>query len=102
MSKIFFFILTLSFLISCTSLKEANKVLKNEKIKTTDEFLVEKRDPLVFPPDFKKIPEPGTELTKKNEENNKIKKILKAPKIENTSNKKPSTVEDSILNRIRK
>ena len=102
MSKIFFFILTLSFLISCTSLKEANKVLKNEKIRTTDEFLVEKRDPLVFQPDFKKIPEPGTELIKKNEENNKIKKILKAPKIENTSNKKPSTVEDSILNRIRK
>ena len=32
----------------------------NLKIKTTDEFLVEKRDPLIFPPDYDKIPEPGT------------------------------------------
>ena len=100
--KILFLLLISICLISCGSLGDAKKVLKNEKIRTTDEFLVEKRDPLVFPPDFKKIPEPGTELIRKNEENNKIKKILKAPKIENTSNKKPSTVEDSILNGIRK
>ena len=44
------------------------KVLRNEKIKTTDEFLVEKRDPLVFPPDFDKIPEPGTKEKKNKSE----------------------------------
>ena len=55
-------ILLITFLLftSCASLEDAGKVLRNEKIKTTDEFLVEKRDPLVFPPDFDKIPEPGT------------------------------------------
>ena len=45
-----FLIITLIILNSCASLKEANKILRNEKIKTTDEFLVEKKDPLVFPP----------------------------------------------------
>ena len=39
---------------------EAKKVLSNEKIKTTDEFLVKKRDPLVLPPNYKDLPKPGT------------------------------------------
>ena len=39
----------LFLLVSCSTIKDAGKVLRNEKIKTTDEFLVEKRDPLVFP-----------------------------------------------------
>ena len=39
---------------------DASKVLRNEKIKTTDEFLVKKREPLVLPPDYRTIPEPGS------------------------------------------
>ena len=40
----------------------------------------------------------------KNEENedDKIKQILKVPNIENSSKNKSSTIEESILNRIRK
>ena len=59
--------------------KDAGKVLRNEKIKTTDEFLVKKRKPLVLPPDYKKIPEPGKKKKKKMMKR-KIKKILKVPK----------------------
>ena len=50
------FILT----ISCGSLSDAGKVMRNEKIKTTDEFLVKKKQPLVLPPYYNKIPETGT------------------------------------------
>ena len=46
------------------------------KIKTTDEFLVEKRNPLELPPDFKDIPEPG-KLSKKKNDDEKIKEILR-------------------------
>ena len=47
-------ILFLSFiLLSCASFQEAGKVLRNEKIKSTDEFLVKKKEPLVLPPDFR-------------------------------------------------
>ena len=42
------------------SFKEAGKMLRNEKIITTDEFLVEKKQPLVLPPNYEKIPEPGS------------------------------------------
>ena len=77
-------------------------LVTHEKIKTTDEFLVEKRDPLVFPPDFEKIPEPGTKEKIQTSEEERIKKILKANEQKNVSNSNSSSVEDSILNKIRK
>ena len=88
--------------MSCGSLKEAGKVIRNEKITTTDEFLVEKKNPLVIPPDHQKIPEPDSVIKKSSNEQEEIKSILRAPKEENISKKKSSSVEDSILNRIRK
>ena len=45
---------------SCNSLDDAKKVLTNQKIRTTDEFLVKKKEPLELPPEFNKIPEPDT------------------------------------------
>ena len=65
-------------------------------------FLVEKRNPLVLPPNYEKIPEPGSIQLKKESEEEKIKKILQAPKMENTLKKNSSSIEESILNKIRK
>ena len=59
MKKIYFLFFTL-ILYSCTSLEDAGKVLRNEKIKTTDEFLIKKKEPLVLPPDYNEIPKPGS------------------------------------------
>ena len=90
-------------LASCGGFKDAGKVLRNEKTTTNDEFLVRKKNPLVLPPDYNKLPEPGslsTENDRKNED--KIKSILKVPK-ETTNNKNPtSSVEQSIIDGIRK
>ena len=61
----YFLIFIFLTLASCSSLTEAGKVLRNEKTNTTDEFLVKKREPLVLPPDFKDIPEPGSIKKKK-------------------------------------
>ena len=44
--KKFNLILLFIFIISCGSAEDVKKVLKNEKIRTTDEFLVKKKDPL--------------------------------------------------------
>ena len=100
MKKINLLLLLSIILVSCRGLSDAGKVLRNEKIRTTDEFLVKKKDPLILPPDYDKLPEPGSLLKKKNEED-KIKAILKGPKAKNIENKK-STVEKSILDKIRK
>jgi hypothetical protein len=102
MKNIIFLLISLFLLASCSSLKEAGKVMRNEKVSTTDEFLVKKRNPLVLPPNYEEIPEPGSISQKKEESEDKIKKILNASKSKETSSKKHSSVEDSILNRIRK
>lgn len=101
MKKINLLIILLLFFNSCTSLKETGKILRNEKITNTDEFFIKKKEPLVLPPDYKEIPTPGS-LSKKKDENNSIKKILKLKKNENVNSNKSSSVEDSVINRIRK
>ena len=101
MKNFILFTITFCILASCGSLKEAGKVLRNEKINTNDEFLVKKNDPLVLPPNYEEIPEPGSAKNEKKEED-EIKKMLKAPKQNNTTKNKSSSVEESILNRIRK
>ena len=43
MNKIALIFIIIFLLNSCGGLKEAGKVLRNEKIRTTDEFLVKKK-----------------------------------------------------------
>lgn len=101
MKKLFLLFLT-SVLISCSGLNDVGKVMRNEKTTTTDEFLVKKRKPLVLPPDYNEIPEPGTIKRKQNSDNDKIKEILKATEKKENSDKINSSVENSILRQIRK
>ena len=101
MKNIRILLITFLLFVSCAGLKDAGKVLRNEKITTTDEFLVKKKDPLVLPPDYDKIPEPGTISKRKIDEEDKIKNILNAPKVENEK-KQSSSIEESIINQIRK
>ena len=86
------------FLASCSGLDETKKILRNEKVKSTDEFLVKKKDPLVLPPDYKNIPKPG-ENTLIEKDDQKIKDILKVEE-EEIDKKNSSSVEDSILRKI--
>ena len=91
----------LAFLSSCGTLYKAKKVLSNEKIKTNDEFLVKKRDPLSLPPDYSAIPEPGSLEAKESKSKKKIDEMLKTSK-EKSSSRSKSSVEQSIINEIGK
>ena len=44
MKKINFLVLISFLLVSCSGVGDAGKVLRNEKVKTTDEFLVKKTE----------------------------------------------------------
>ena len=99
-NKIFTLLLGLYFLNSCGTISEAGKVLRNEKIKTTDEFLVKKREPLVLPPDYNTMPAPGSLNKPKKSEG--INKILKIPKNKSSAQSGATSVEQSILNKIGK
>ena len=87
---------------SCTSVKEAGQVLRNEKVKTTDEFLVKKKQPLILPPDYDKIPEPGSSNEIKNNDKDNIRKILKKSEEDQADMNKSGSVEKSIIDKIRK
>ena len=80
MKNIYLLLITFFLLTSCGGLSEAGKVLRNEKVKTTDEFLVKKRNPLVLPPNFEEIPEPGKKLKNKKKRNKKLKRFYKHQK----------------------
>tara|TARA_B100001115_G_C15534707_1_gene254042 strand:- start:50 stop:355 length:306 start_codon:yes stop_codon:yes gene_type:complete len=101
MNKIILLTISVALLTSCTSFQDAGKVLRNEKITTTDEFLIKKRDPLVLPPDFREIPKPKSQ-SNQIQKKNKIKDILKVPKEENISTNKSLSVEQSIIDKIKK
>ncbi len=101
MNKLFFYILLVMLLNSCSGFSEAGKVLRNEKTRTTDEFLVKKREPLSQPPDIDKLPLPGSIIKRQSNENS-INKILKIPKESVNQKKSSSSVEKSILNEIQK
>jgi hypothetical protein len=103
-AKLRILLFSLSIILSsCSGFKEAGKVLRNEKKAASDEFLIEKKDPLTLPPDFNSIPEPGTIENKAESDKGSIEKILNARKNEtNNKKQKSSSTENSILNQIKK
>ena len=97
-NKIVFFMM-LSFLItSCESIREG---LTGSKNQSTDEFLVKKKDPLVLPPDFENLPNPS-ERQVSAEEMTSFEKTLKKQTISESSSTTGNSVEESILNQIKK
>ena len=92
--------ITCTILANCSSFSEVGKVMRNEKIGNTDEFLVKKREPLTQPPDYHTLPIPNSDNTVKEK---KISEILNKSK--NTNNKqknKSSSTEQLIIEQIKR
>lgn len=98
MKKTWILLLLLIFFNSCS---DVEKVLRNEKTRSTDEFLVKKKGPLVFPPNYEVVPSPDSISNKDEEQKNKIQKILNTSKRNKKNSNNSSTVEKSILEKIR-
>ena len=68
---IFIVILSSIFLFSCSTIKEGfESQIKN----STEEFLVEKKKPLVMPPDYENLPEP--KMSENNKPDKEIKELI--------------------------
>ena len=95
--------LILLFLNSCGTIAEG---LGGSKKKGSDEFLVEKKSPLVIPPSFGELPEPGKEpeeniiVDKKDTSN--IEDMINQSSSVNTSesNVAKNSIEESIIKKI--
>ena len=100
MKKIFNTLLILIFLMvnSCSDIKSG---LLGEKKASTDEFLVIKKDPLVFPPDFHELPLPK-ELYEEKKEIENIELSIEGISVEKNESNLDENVETSILKKIKK
>jgi PBP1b-binding outer membrane lipoprotein LpoB len=95
--KILIFInLILVVLSSCATVKEG---FKNQKKKGSDEFLVEKKSPLVMPPNFDDLPSPENENRETNLKQNEIKNLISKNK--NITEEINENLEGSILKKIK-
>ena len=97
-------ILILAFFLlqNCSTIKEG---FTSQKKNSVDEFLVEKKSPLVMPPDFEELPVPGVETVTEDEDQSEIKSLLSSDNIKPNNNtnttQKPTTLEGVILEKIK-
>ena len=76
--------------------------LTGAKQKSTDEFLVQKKDPLILPPDFDSLPSPSDREEAIKEMSIFEKRFKQEADTKITDSPTESSAEDSILKQIRK
>ena len=103
--KIIILLSSLFFLISCTGAKDALQGKKRSE--NSDEFLVEKKNPLTIPPDIDELPVPldqEEEGEKENQEDINIKKVLSIDENQDDNleeqNQNQNSIEKTILEKI--
>tara|TARA_B100000963_G_scaffold173082_1_gene150532 strand:+ start:531 stop:845 length:315 start_codon:yes stop_codon:yes gene_type:complete len=85
---------------SCQTVKEG---FTSQKKKSTDEFLVEKKSPLVMPPEFNELPLPKTsENVEGNESKNNIEKLISNNNSAESSGVQDKNFENLIIENIKK
>lgn len=105
MKKINLFVLfnIILFLSSCGSVKEG---FSNQKKNNSDEFLVEKKSPLIMPPDYNELPIPVEKNREKTSEESEIENLISKPKKDDEIAENPDdnnkSFEDLLLEKIKK
>jgi len=99
--KILLFLITLLVLSACSGAKNALQGKKRSN--NSDEFLVEKKNPLTSPPDYDELPVPISDENAyvKNKEAGNIKNLLKGKKTNSVTNEQSNNnLEQSIIEKI--
>jgi hypothetical protein len=99
----FFICLNIILLIlsSCGTIKDG---FENKKKNSTDEFLVEKKSPLVMPPSFEELPVPSNQKITQENQTNSIKSLITDKKISDEkiiNAEADKDFEKSILDKIK-
>ena len=83
---------------SCGTLKEG---FKNQKKNNSDEFLVQKKSPLVMPPEYDKLPVPNQQEDEvKNSEAEPIKELILNKDDQNQKLNEKSDVSNNLKNKL--
>ncbi len=96
--KAFVLLNIILFVYSCGTVKES---FSNQKKNSSDEFLVEKKSPLVMPPNFNELPTPTNEK-QSDSSVNKIKDLVSSEDTKvKASDKANENFENSVLKKIK-
>ena len=97
-NKYLFIILIFFLLNACQTVQDG---LAGNKNNNSDEFLIEKKNPLEMPPDIDDLPKPDDNAIEENKDGN-FKKILKSKKTENQNKatSENSSLKESIIEKI--
>ena len=105
--KIFKKLILLSFIFALTSCGTLKKGFSNQKKNTSDEFLVEKKSPLIMPPDYNELPKPQASANQSGSEDNSLKTLVSSEKTstnnskdDNDDNDGNNGLEKSLLEKI--
>ena len=110
MKKNNYLIFLLFFLLLFSGCQDVKKGLTGKKIDQGEEFLVIKKNPLVVPPDFEKMPIPKNEIKVsnsievENNQDNDFKKLLKTQDQNidvSDSRENTGDLEKKIINKIK-
>ena len=103
-NKLYIIALTFLFIVSaCAKISEGMTGTKRSK--SSDEFFVHKKKPLVLPPDFNVMPMPKPTQKKQTQNDNDIENLLKTKKNTNSNTSQSASdksLENSILKKINK
>ena len=103
--KIFKILILLNFCLLLFSCNTVKKGFTNQKKSSTDEFLVEKKSPLVQPPDYNELPIPSEGENFIVNEEEKVKKLISQQDQQKNNNSSEESVdenfEDSLLKKIK-
>ena len=90
------------FLYSCQTINDA--IAGKKRSEQSDEFLVEKKNPLAMPPDYEKLPTPGSEKVspKTFSESSNVKDLLNIEESDTSTDGNDSSgdIESSIIEKI--
>ena len=95
---LFVFGIALIILSGCNTVQ---KGFKNPKKNSSDEFLVEKKSPLVMPPEFNELPIPNQNEDTNQKQDNNIKSLISDNNENNDQEASESDLEGSILSKIK-
>ena len=99
--KQFFVIIFFLFSACADTLDSVKRGLSGQKKASTDEFLVEKKDPLILPPGYDDLPQPGQTATNEVSDDLNISDILKIGSSSSESvSSETTSLEESILKNI--
>ena len=102
--KIFKNFIIINFLLLLLFFSVVKEGFQNPKKKSSDEFLVEKKSPLVMPPEFDKLPIPENNELDNNSDQKQIKDLLNQSESKTSvlTNGTNESLEKTLLEKIKK